>query len=147
MTDFADPVDRWLAANPTARREGRWDELPSWMLADVEVRARLGVPDAVPYPKIPERAGMLCTDPDCPDHDDEDDDDPWAGRPVAKPTFRQRWLTGSRVLWSWRFRNGTRTLVVSCYLRSWGVMFQKFPYVGGEVQIGPFTLTFDEPPL
>jgi hypothetical protein len=119
---------------------------------------------------------LRCTDPECPDYgspdfgegtcpqehasllrdtdvvDDEfgyypSDDDPWAGRPVAKMTFRQRWLSGPVCLKVIYRLSGNRHVTISADLRSWKVGFASYFYGGGEVQAGPVSVTISEPPF
>lgn len=268
MTNIVDPVDRWLVDNPTARRDGRWADMPDWMLADPETRLRLGVPDHIPYPMNPRTAaptalyaGLFgvtgengapgvavgpchtddctglhwtgddaeyhlfgdrtmqavdpaewlsrhpeafrdahvpvpktvlaflqaqqppmppparCTDPDCPDYGkavardhpradgmptgdepaevDADEfgyhdqpDDPWVGRPVARGTFRQRWLLGPKFITRRPIpRSDYYELVVMVNLRSWMFGFESWHAGGGSLQIGPVQINVSEPPF
>lgn len=117
-----------------------------------------------------------CTDPDCPDFgkpvardharadgsptgdepvgDDEfgmypEVDDPWAGRPVAKGTFRQRWLLGPKFIRRWHVpRTDYYDVVLMIDLRSWMVGFEVWPNrLGGMVRLGPVRVVVDEPPF
>lgn len=76
-------------------------------------------------------------------------DDPWEGRPVAKGTFRQRWLLGPKFIRRWHLpRTDYYDAVLTVDVWSWVFGFEVWSARrGGYVQLGPIRLTIDESPF